>query len=113
MMTSIRQSILVGILAMACSSASAMPYKLHRHYRVRPARTVVVSRAVTVTHQKERLAMALAFLRSHNSLTVRQYAKLTGLSKSQAEAELDAFAMRHDNPIRLAKGSKNKVYVLR
>lgn len=42
--------------------------------------------------QKERLAMVMAYLRTHESLSIAQYARMTGLGKATAEAELDVFA---------------------
>jgi len=86
-----------GILAIAmilvCGAANAQHW--HRYYRPNRVVTVVVQPEV-VSHvsnrfnQKERLAMAIAYLETHEHLTIRQYAKMTRLSMAAAEAELDA-----------------------
>ena len=56
--------------------------------------------------------MALAYLKKHKQLTSNKYAKLTGLTKAMAEAELNAFASDKRKPIaRIVKGRKS-VYVL-
>ena len=62
-------------------------------------------------NQKERLAMAVAYLKTHEFLTIKQYAKMTQLSKTSAEAELDAFAMDKKKPIQLVIRGKKKVYI--
>lgn len=60
----------------------------------------------------ERLAMAMAWLKSNKYLNARQYSKMTGLSKSAAEAELDAFSRDKDCPIvAIQKGEKKIVCV--
>ena len=57
--------------------------------------------------------MAVAYLETHEHLTIRQYAKMTQLGMASAEAELDAFAMDKDKPIRLVIKGKKKVYIKR
>ena len=73
--------------------------------------------------------MAMAYLKSHDYLTVRRYAKMTELSKAAAKAELDAFATElskaaakaeldafaadKDRPIEAVIRGKKKVYILR
>ena len=61
--------------------------------------------------QKERLAMAMAYLKTHKYLTIKQYAKMTQLSKASAEAELDAFAVDKKKPIQLVIRGKKKMYI--
>lgn len=107
-----------GILAIAmsllCGSAAAQHW--HRNYHpdrvvtvmVRPDVTSIVSNRF---NQKERLAMAVAYLKTHEFLTIKQYAKMTQLSKTSAEAELDAFAMDKKKPIQLVIRGKKKVYI--
>ena len=109
-----------GILAIAmilvCGSANAQHW--HRYYRPNRVVTVVVQPNV-VSHvsnrfnQKERLAMAIAYLETHEHLTIRQYAKMTQLSMASAEAELDAFAIDKKKPIRLVIRGKKKLYIKR
>lgn len=57
--------------------------------------------------------MAMAYLKEHEYLTVKRYAKMTELSKAAAEAELDAFAADQDRPIETAIRGKKKVYIIR
>lgn len=106
-----RTGLTVMLLALSCLTAGA---QRHRRY-YRPTRvTTVVSRPVVVArvnnrfNQRERLAMALAYLRSHAYLTVRQYARMTQLTKASAEAELDAFAADRVKPIQLVVNGKKK-----
>lgn len=93
-----KTGILVVAMALVCGSANAQHW--HRHYYYRPDRVVTVVVQPDVTsyvsnpfNQKERLAMAIAYLETHKHLGIRQYAKMTRLSMAAAEAELDAFAM--------------------
>ena len=51
--------------------------------------------------------MAIAYLETHEHLTIRQYAKMTHLSMASAEAELDAFAIDKKKPIRLVIRGEN------
>lgn len=106
--------ILVIAMALVCGTTNAQYW--HRHYRPNRVATIVVRPDVTahVSHhfnQKERLAMALAYLKTHNYLTIRQYAKMTKLSKASAEAELDVFAMDKKTNIQLIIRGKKKVYI--
>ena len=63
--------------------------------------------------QKERFRMVMAYLKSHDYLTVKRYAKMTEMSKEAAKAELDAFAADKDRPIEAVIRGKKKVYILR
>lgn len=108
------------LIVAACGQADAR--RPHRHHIYRPARVVVVPAPVrhhVVTHrvsnrfsQKERLAMALAYLNNNPRLTVKQYAKITSLNKDAAEAELDAFVMDRNIPIQAIVDGKKKFYVI-
>ena len=90
------------VILLSCGTADAQRWRWHsRPYRVvtvvaRPAVTVHVGNRFT---QKERFRMAMAYLKSHDYLTVRRYAKMAKLSKAAAKAELDAFAADKDRPI--------------
>lgn len=108
---------IAALIVAGCSQADA-----HRHHIHHPARVVViptpVHRHVVTKHisnrfsQKERLAMALAYLNNNQRLTVKQYAKITSLNKDAAEAELDAFVMDRSIPILSIVEGKKKFYIM-
>ena len=111
-------AIAVFILV-CCNHADA--HRPHRHCIHRSARVVVVP---TPTHhhivtlrvsnrfsQKERLALALAYLNNNPRLTIKQYVKITSLGKEAAEAELNAFAQNRNIPICTIVDGKKKFYV--
>lgn len=111
-----KTGILVIAMALVCETANAQHRRRHYHYRPDRVVTVVVQPDVTSHvsnrfNQKERLAMAIAYLETHRYLTIKQYAKMTQLNKASAEAELDAFAMDKKKPIQLVIRGKNKVYI--
>lgn len=111
-----KTGILVIAMALVCGAANAQHW--HRHYPPNRVVTVVVHPDATFHvsnrfNQKERLVMAIAYLETHKYLTIRQYAKMTQLSMSSAEAELDAFAMDTNKPIQLVIKGKKKVYIKR
>lgn len=92
------------------------PYHYYGLYPARivvtPApRPVVASRVTNRFSRKERLAMAVAYLDNHETLTAKQYAKITSLNKDAAEAELDAFVMDSSVPIISVIKGKKKLYV--
>lgn len=76
----------------------------------RPSVTAHTSNRFT---RKERFRMAMAYLKNHEYLTVNKYAKMTGLLKVAAKAELDAFATDKDRPIEAVTRGKKKVYTLK
>lgn len=107
--------IMAAAIVLACGTAEAQ----HRHWHSHPHRVVtVVSRPAVTVHidnrfnQKERFKMAMAYLKDHRYLTVKKYAKITKLPKEAAEAELNAFALDRDKPIRAVVKGKKKVYVM-
>ena len=55
----------------------------------------------------------MAYLKSHDYLTVKKYAKMTEMSKEAAKAELDAFSADKDRPIEAVIRGKKEVYILR
>lgn len=75
-------------------------------------RYIVTSRVINRFSQKERLALALAYLKNNPNLTVKQYVKITSLGKEAAEAELDAFAQDRNIPIHTIVDGKKKFYVI-
>lgn len=112
-------AIAAAIVAV-CGQADAR--RPHKHHIYRPAHVVVVPTPVhhhVVTHrvsnrfsQKERLAMALAYLHNNPRLTVKQYTKMTSLNKEAAVAELDAFVLNRNIPIQSVIEGKKKFYVI-
>lgn len=109
-----KTAILVIAVALVCGTANAQHWR--QHYHPHRVATVVVRPGITSHvsnrfNQKERLAMAVAYLQTHKHLTINQYAKMTQLSSASAEAELDAFAMDKKKPIQLVTRGKKKVYI--
>ena len=119
-MMNIKKVTLATMIALVGTTASAQ----HRHYGhvhpylYRPAIVTVVNRPAVTTHisnrlsKKDRLAMALAYLKSNKSLSISKYSKMTGLTNATAEAELDAFAISKSNPIKMVLNGKKKLYVV-
>ena len=108
--------IMALALVLVCGTVNAQRWRWH----YRPHRVVaVVPRPVVALHvsnhftQKERLAMAISYLKTREYLTARKYARITGLSKATAEAELDAFVADVDKPITATVRGKKKVYVMK
>lgn len=114
MKTKWRMMLAMALLVGACGTAEA--HRWHRCCRphrvvavvARPAATV---RVVNCFTQKERLAMAVAYLDAHEYLTVKRYARIANLTKATAEAELDAFARNGELPVTAVVKGKRKVYV--
>lgn len=111
-------AIVAMLMASATVSAQHMYTNRHIHHS-RPVRVVkVVTRPVVVSHtsnklsKDDRLEMALAYLKNNECLTIRQYHKMTGLSKETAEAELDSFAADTAIGIAMVMDGRKKVYTL-
>lgn len=111
----LKMMAIATLIAAGCSQVDARRPHIHH-----PARVVViptpVHRHVVTKHisnrfsQKERLAMALAYLNNNQRLTVKQYAKITSLNKDAAEAELDAFVLDRNIPIlSIVEGKKKSL----
>lgn len=119
--TNIKKSTFMAIALMLGTSAFAQ-HRLYRHVHhyanYRPAVVTVVNRPAVTTHisnrlsKKDRFDMALAYLKNNNSLSISKYSKMTGLTKDMAEAELDAFAVSKNNPIKMIMNGKKKLYVI-
>ena len=109
----IKACVVAFMVAAVCTTAGAQPRHRHPHpHRVvtvvtRPAATVHTVNRLT---QKERLGMALAYLARNKYLSVKQYAKMTGMKKAAAKAELDAFAHDKATPVVKVKVGKNVLY---
>lgn len=111
--TSFKTVIVASAVLMATATASAQHRSWHHHCH--PHRVTVVTQSATSAvsnslSQKERLAMALAYLDANATLTVKKYADMTKLSKATAEAELDAFVADKAIPLRMIVNGKKKVY---
>lgn len=115
----IKKATLIAITMLISTTAFAQ----HRHYghvhpyTYRPAVVTIVNRPAVTTHisnrlsKKDRLDMALAYLKNNKSLSISKYSKMTGLTKATAEAELDAFAFSNSSPIKIIMNGKKKLYV--
>lgn len=108
------------LAALIVAGSGQIEARRHRHCGGRPPRVVVhvpASRPVVTSRvsnrfsQRERLAMAIAYLSNHEHLTAKQYAKITSLNKDAAEAELDVFALDRNIPICAVVKDKKKLYV--
>lgn len=104
---------LIITLAVFCSTTNAQQRFHYRPYKVIPVviNTNSTSYVNNFFTQKERLAMAVAYLKKHKYLTINQYAKITKLSKTSAEYELDSFVMDNKKPIQFVIRKKKKIYV--
>ena len=100
-------AMMVIAILLSCGTADAQRWRWHTPpYRLvtvvtRPGVTVHVGNRFT---QKERFRMAMAYLKQHDYLTVKIYAKMTEQSQAAAKAELDTFEANKDRPI--AAGSR-------
>lgn len=114
----LRMSFFAALLPfMTTVPLEAQPRRGGVFVRVRPrvhvvhaAPRVVVNVRAT-TRLADRRAVALAYLNDHDHLTVRRYARMTGLSRAQAEAELDGFAADPLCPLVRKSTGRKKMYV--
>ncbi len=115
-------NILLAIaLALVSTTASAQRIH-HKHIShracYRPIVTTIVTHPVSAKRisntlsKSDRLEMALAYLKTHPTLSISTYSKITGLTKAMAEAELNAFAANKKVPIRLVISGKKKLYTV-
>ncbi len=116
-MMNIKKAMLVGMMALMGTTGFAQRrHHVHPHSYYRPAVVTVVNRpAITASNRlskKDRLDMALAYLRSNKTLSISKYSKMTGLARATAEAELDAFAVSKATPIKMVVNGKKKLYVV-
>lgn len=117
-----KMKVFAALVLIAASCGQADAKRHHRHHIHHTTRVVVcptpkhhhivTSRVINRFSQKGRLAMAIAYLNNTPRLTVKQYARITSLNKSAAEAELDAFVLDKNIPICAIVDGKNKVYVI-
>ena len=112
-----KKMMLIGMMALVGTTAFAQR-RHHMHHHNRPAVVTVVNRPAVTSHvsnrlsKKDRLDMALAYLKTNKSLSISKYSKMTGLARATAEAELDAFAVSKGNSIKLVVNGKKKHYVI-
>lgn len=113
---SLRAAAVALTLALALGTTEAQ--SIHRYHEVHPPRPLVVRQVVTQSvrndfAKKDRLAMALAYLKGKTTMTAKKYAKLTGLPTATAKAELEAFVLDRRNPIVGVVKGKKRLYTLR
>ena len=120
MYTTIKEKVgmLILVMLLICGAVNAQHWRHYCYYPSNRIVTVVVKPDMlhyisNRFNRKERLAMAMAYLKTNKYLTIKQYAKMTQLSRAAAEAELDAFAMDKKNPIQLVIRGKKKIYTKR
>ena len=118
--TTIKEKVgmLILVMLLICGAVNAQHWRHYCYYPSNRIVTVVVKPDMlhyisNRFNRKERLAMAMAYLKTNKYLTIKQYAKMTQLSRAAAEAELDAFAMDKKNPIQLVIRGKKKIYTKR
>lgn len=116
-----KQVALIGLMALVSTTTFAQRRHhgyAHPHATHRSAVVTVVNTPVVTSHvsnrlsKKDRLNMALAYLKTNKTLSISKYSKMTGLKRATAEAELDAFAVNKNNPIKLVMSGKKKLYVV-
>lgn len=112
----IRTGLVAVSIALLGTTAMAQPRHYHRYGH--GVRTVVVKPAATAhvvnrMDKNDRLAMAVAYIKDKGTITARKYAKITGLARTTAEAELEVFANDKRCPVVRAASSRKSVYTLR
>ncbi len=119
-MMNFKKTMIIGMMALIGTTAFAQRrHHAHVHpYNYRPAVVTVVNRPTVTSHvsnrlsKKDRLDMALAYLKNNKTLSISRYSKMTGLTHATAEAELDAFAVSKGNPIKMVVSGKKKLYIV-
>ncbi len=117
----IAKGMVAALFALVCTTSTAhrhvRPLRSHGvhvvmrpHYAARPAVTVRINNRIT---QKERLGMAMAYIRKNGAISPKEYAKITGLQKKTAEAELESFAADKRKPIVATARNGKTVYKAR
>lgn len=113
---------LTVILMLTCSVCAFAQHRGIHHYHFHHyhgayfmpghTKTVTVSRTTNRFSKKDRLEMAIAYLKNNKALSISKYSKMTGLTSATAEAELDAFSACRNNRIAMVMNGKKKMYVL-
>lgn len=105
-----------AIIAMLLTISSQTNAQHRRHHRVAHSHVAVVAYpAVSIRvnnrlDQQDRFAMASAYLANNDLLSIKTYAKMTGLNKRTAEAELDSFANDKQRGIACIIVGRKKMY---
>lgn len=110
----VKKALFVALLAMTISTADAhrRPVRHHVVHRTTAVTSpVVISSTLNSLNRADRLKLALAYIDRNGGITAKQYAKLTGLSKSTAEAELDSFATDRRPQLAISQRRSKWVYV--
>ncbi len=113
----IKRMLSFAMMALVTTTTFAQ-HRHHHHVLCRPVVvTVVRSPAVQAPARgslsvADRLELALAYLRGHRSLRISKYSEMAGLTPAEAEAELDAFAISDNNPIKMVRKGRKKLYVI-
>lgn len=115
--------ILAASLALMCGTANAhryyhVPHYYGSHYNRIPqvraiVRTVPEKRTTVIARltKGDRFEMAVAYLKANPSMSIKEYAKMTGLKNEIAEAELNVFSQDALNPIKPVPGKKNLYFL--
>lgn len=111
----IKTGLMALSLALLCGTTTATAQH-HRHRHV--VKTVVVKpkvvvKQVTTSNACDRLAVATNYIKSNGKITIKKYARLTGLTYATAEAELNAFAADKRCPVIAIPKGKKIVYTLK
>lgn len=117
-MTKTAITLFVASLALAYGTADARRHYHGPHYHHVPGITTVIRSAperspvvVNKLTKNDRFEIAVTYLNANSYMSVKEYAKLTGLKKDIAEAELNVFAHDASNPIKPVPGKKNLYYL--
>ena len=88
--------------------------KYWRHYSSAVSRKNVNKYIIVYRFtKKERLSLAIEYLKRNDCITVRTYSKITGLNRTAAELELRSFANAPDSQIKVWKNGKNVLFTRR
>ncbi len=113
-------TVIIMMMSSVCVFAQhrGRPHYHFRHYHGAYCvpgftQSVTVSRTTNRFSKKDRLEMAIAYLKNNNALSVSKYSKITGLTSAAAEPELDAFSANRNNRIAMVMNGKKKMYILK
>lgn len=101
-------------LVLTTANAEIRPRRVHlpKTHAAAPRRVVKASVSNTPTRHK-RLVMAQTRIRKKGYITVRQYAKMTGLPISTAASELQVFAAQRGTLIKAATRNGKRIYIIK
>lgn len=124
-MNDIRRSILMLMLMMTSAAVPAQRHhgpggpppgrppmeRMEKRHRPEPPRGPHHFENRLTRH--DRMMMARAYLRRHKYLSAREYARMTGLKRRIAEAELHSFSCYRSEPIVSVKVGKNLMFTIK